>query len=125
MLQDLRRVAENIRRAETESLLDRVTVYRGGMDPAAVDLIHNELSRRGVTDEAIESHSRDRWADVVVRTDGTAMRCSFCDRPAVVRARGWHRVYGRLPLFPRLFSYCRVHRRDRAEVRTDGTGEGA
>ena len=32
---ELRRVAEFIRRADTEELLDRVTIYREGMEPAA------------------------------------------------------------------------------------------
>ena len=43
---DLNKVARYIRRAETEELLDRVTVYRDGMEPAAVDLMENELALR-------------------------------------------------------------------------------
>ena len=32
--------------------------------------------------------------------DGTAVRCSFCHRPAVAEGWGWHRLWGVLPLFP-------------------------
>ena len=57
---DWRRVAEYIRRAETEELLDRVTVYRAGMEPAAVDLMEHELDRRGISREAIAEHAAER-----------------------------------------------------------------
>lgn len=110
MIFDLKRVAENVRRADTEDLLDRVTVYRGGMEPAALDLIRGELDRRGVTADDILDHWENRRAMVLLRDDGTARRCSFCDRPAVLRARGWHRVWGRIPVFPRYFTYCDQHR---------------
>ena len=36
---DIQRVAAYIRVADTEELLDRVTVYRNGMEPAALDLM--------------------------------------------------------------------------------------
>lgn len=106
---DLRRIAEFIRKAETEELLDRVTVYREGMEPAALDLMEGELDRRGVTRDQIAEHDAERRATAIMLPDGTAVRCSFCNRPAVVQARGWHRVFGVMPVFPRLFSYCPVH----------------
>lgn len=112
---DLRRVAEFIRRAETEELLDRVTVYREGMEPAALDLMEGELDRRGVTRSEIARHAEDRWAGAIRLPDGTALRCSFCSRPAVARNRGWHRVFGRIPLFPRVFAACAVHFKGRSE----------
>lgn len=106
---DLKRVAEFVRRADTEDLLDRVTVYRAGMEPAALDLMHGELNRRGVTPDDLIDHYRQRRATAILRPDGTAERCSFCDRPAVLRGRGWHRLWGRLPIFPRLYAYCDRH----------------
>jgi len=106
---DLKRVAEYIRKAETEELLDRVTVYRKGMEPAALDLMEGELDRRGVTREQIAEHGMARWANAIRLPDGTAMRCSFCDRPAVVRMWGWRRLFGRVPVFPRRFAYCGGH----------------
>lgn len=106
---NLRAVAANIRRATDEELLDRVTVFRNAMEPAAVDLIEGELARRGISDADIEDHEAMRRETAIVRADGTAVRCSFCDRPAVSRGRGWHRLWGWVPLFPRLFARCDVH----------------
>ncbi|MFO0823634.1 MAG: hypothetical protein U0792_11045 [Gemmataceae bacterium] len=110
---DLRRVAEFIRKAETEELLDRVTVYREGMEPAALDLMEGELDRRGVTRDEIAEHGRNRWETAIRLPDGTALRCSFCNRPAIVQARGWTRLLVVVPLFPRVFAYCEVHNPDR------------
>lgn len=124
---DLKRVAEYIRGADTEELLDRVTVYREGMEPAALDLMEGELDRRGVTREDMADHDAQQRAAAVILPDGTAVRCSFCDRPAVKQARGWHRLRLRIPLvalligrgdiplgfsipiFPRVFAYCGFH----------------
>ena len=124
---DLKRVAEYIRGADTEELLDRVTVYRDGMEPAALDLMEGELDRRGVTRADMAEHDAKQRAGAVMLPDGTALRCSFCDRPAVQQARGWHRLrlripfVGRLigrgreplpvgiPIFPRVFAYCAFH----------------
>ena len=71
---ELRPVAEYIRRATTEDLLDRVTVYRDDMEPAAVDLMENELWRRGLTRElmAVDT-SRDsaaRGTEPILRISG-------------------------------------------------------
>ena len=106
---DLRKVAEFIRRADTEELLDRVTVYREGMEPAALDLMEGELDRRGISRAAIAEHDAERRATAIMLPDGTAMRCSFCNRPAVVQARGWHRLFGLIPIFPRIFARCALH----------------
>ena len=114
---DLRKVATYIRRANTEELLDRVTVYRNGMEPAAVDLMENELARRGLSPEEIAEHDRQRWETAILLDDGTALRCSFCDRPAVLRAWAWHRLWGYMPVFPRVFSYCDAHQSHRGGKR--------
>ncbi len=131
---DLKTVAAFIRKAETEELLDRVTVYRDGMEPAAVDLMENELARRGYKPDAIAEHGRQRRETVLFHEDGTAIACSLCRRPAVVRIRGWYRIGARsgfyaatdsmvpnviqlvgrkllgwLPLFPWTFFYCDEH----------------
>jgi hypothetical protein len=113
---DIKRVAEYVRRADTEDLLDRVTVYGGGMEPAALDLMRDELDRRGVTPDEVIDHYERRRATVILLADGTAMRCSFCDRPAVVRGRGWHRIWGRIPVFPRVFAYCDRHHQAKSVV---------
>ncbi len=127
----LKRVAEYIHRAETEELLDRVTVYREGMEPAALDLMEGELDRRGVTREMIAEHNAKRRASAIMLPDGTAKRCSFCDRPAVLQLPGWYRMRLRIPfaalllgrgdaplgfsvpLFPMRFAYCEVHHKEK------------
>lgn len=105
---DAERVRLNISEATTEDLLDRVTVYRVGMEAAAVEMIESELASRGVSGDHIEVHAlrRDK---VLMRPDGIAEPCSFCPRPAVVQGWGWHRLLGVIPLVPRFYSYCERH----------------
>ena len=112
------RVRQNAKRADTEDLLDRVTVYRDGMEPEALDIIEAELRSRGLGREGIEAHAAKRQQSLH-SAEGLPLRCSFCDRPAVVRRWGWHRVRSRgalailtavLPLYrPRRFAYCPEH----------------
>lgn len=106
----LKEIASYARRATNEELLDRVTVYRDGMEPAALDLMEGELDRRGVTREEIAEHDARARAAVILRPDGTAKRCERCDRPAVHQHRGWHKLYGFLPVFRRTFCLCEDHR---------------
>ena len=106
---ELERVQENVRQATTEDLLDRVTVYRAGLEPEALPVILEELRSRGVTAEAIVHHEEARQG-VVYDESGTAQKCTFCAKPAVTREWGWHRLFGRLPLFPRTFYLCEEHR---------------
>lgn len=116
---NLKRVAEFIRRADTEELLDRVTVYREGMEPAALDLMEGELDRRGVTREEIAEHDARRRENAIMLPDGTAMQCSFCTRPAVKQARAWHRLFGWVPVFPKIFAYCDFHSKTKQERNAD------
>jgi hypothetical protein len=109
MLFDLKRVEKNVREAETEDLLDRVTVYRAGMEPSALPIIEAELRRRHVTGEEIEFHARQREQETEMLPDGTAACCSYCHRPAVAEGWDWHRMWGYLPLFPRRYRYCSKH----------------
>lgn len=106
---DLARILANARAADTDDLLDRVTVYRAGMEPEAIDLIESELRRRGVTEEEIVQHAEQHRA--CLRDDeGHTLMCSWCRKPAVIVAWGWHRIWNRLPAFPRRFRYCAKHR---------------
>jgi hypothetical protein len=106
---NLERVRENVRKATTEDLLDRATVYRVGLEPDALPVILEELQARGVTPEAVVAHEGTRRG-VMQAPDGVARKCHRCHRPAVVREWGWHRMFGKLPLFPRPFYLCEVHR---------------
>ena len=105
---DLKTVAAYIRKADTEELLDRVTVYRESMEPAAVDLMENELWRRGLTREQVAEHAENR-GEVVRRADGSAVRCLYCDRPAVSRRWGWHRLWGAVPIAFLPLPRCEKH----------------
>ena len=106
---DLGRVRENVRKSSTEDLLDRVTVYRSGVDPAALPVILEELRARGVTPEDVVAHERAA-SGVVHDPEGVARPCSRCRKPAVAVEWGWHRMFGKVPLFPRKFYVCDVHR---------------
>src|SRR5262245_45583073 len=109
---DPARVLANVREATTEDLLDRVTVYRAGMEPEAVTMIEAELEDRGVGREEIEAHRQRSAEKVIFLPDGIAAKCSVrrCYRPAVAEGWGMHRLWGLLPVFPRRFYYCEEHR---------------
>jgi hypothetical protein len=107
---DRARVLKYAQDSTSEDLMDRITVYRPGMEPEAIRLIEAELARRGITQLQIKVHAEAR-RDAIMLPDGTALQCSFCDRPAVARRWGWHRLWGQLPVFPRRFAFCKVHDR--------------
>ena len=104
------RVRANVKKATTEDLLDRATVYREGMEADALDIIEKELRERGVSWDAIAVHERKRQAETLFDADGVALKCHKCSRPAVVDSWGWHRLWGLLPVFRRRFSWCAEHR---------------
>jgi hypothetical protein len=106
---NLDRVRMNIQAADTEDLLDRVTVFGSGMEPEAIRLIYEELRSRGVFQSDIEAHNAKRRNDVRLWAAGTAKKCTFCHRPAVAEGRGWHRLWRWIPVFPRMFYYCEEH----------------
>jgi hypothetical protein len=112
MLFDLERVKANVRGATTEDLLDRATVYRAGMEESALEVIEAELRARKVSRDEIEAHGERRRQETTFLPDGTAVRCSFCHRPAVAEGWGWHRLWGLLPVFPCFYYYCSEHRPD-------------
>jgi hypothetical protein len=106
---DLDRVRANVRRACTEDLLDRATVYREGMEPEALDIIDRELRDRGIGPAERDAHEERRRRRMLTGPDGLPVKCCRCDRPAVVERRGRHRLWRVLPLFPRRFAYCAEH----------------
>ena len=110
---NLDRVRDNARQATTEDLLNRVTAYRKGMQPEAIAIIEEELRNRGLGPMEIHAHRTQVEQDLLFDADGLPLTCSFCTAPAVARQRGWHRMWGRVPLFPRWFRYCKAHRPQR------------
>jgi hypothetical protein len=103
------KVQANIRQADTTDLLDRITAYRQGMEPEAIAMIEDELQHRGINDAVIEERRQKYLGECLFYPDGTAMMCSFCRLPAVTRGWGWHRLWHKVPLFPRRFRYCKTH----------------
>ena len=103
------RVRENVQQASTEDLLDRATVYREALEPEALPVILEELRMRGLTAELLVAHEEAR-REVLCDAAGLPRRCSECSRPAIVQEWGWHQLFGKVPLFPRLFWRCEEHR---------------
>jgi hypothetical protein len=102
-------ILANARAADTDDLLDRVTAYRDGMEPEAIDLIEMELRRRGVTADEIERHG-EQYRDCLRDQAGNVLMCSWCRKPAVSEEWGWHRIWNLVPAFPRRYRYCAEHR---------------
>jgi ATP-dependent helicase YprA (DUF1998 family) len=105
---DPERVRANVARAGTEDLLDRVTVYRAGIEAEALAIIEEELRTRGVGAAELADHARRR--EGALQGADLAVKCAHCSRPAVLRTWGWHRLWGVLPVFPRRLALCEVHR---------------
>lgn len=103
------KVIVNIRQADSDDLLDRITAFRNGMEPEAIDLIERELQRRGVTPAQIAERSEQCQRDCVFHADGTAKKCARCRKPAVREQWSWHKLFGLLPLFPRPMCFCKEH----------------
>src|SRR4051812_8571495 len=107
------RVRQNVAAATTPDLLDRVTVYRAGMVPEALELIEAELRRRGVSAADLVDYQESRSREpLLVDRDGLVLPCSFCERPAVGRRWGFMRLGFfklKVPLLPWLFRHCASH----------------
>jgi hypothetical protein len=106
---DLDRVRANVGKAATADLLERVTVYRDGMEPAALDLIETELRRRGVSYQKQAEFGEAHEKGVLRGRDGSPLRCCLCPHAAVEAQWHWHRLFGIVPIFPRRFAYCERH----------------
>ena len=107
---DAQKVLLNIRQADTDDLLDRITAYRRGMEPDAIVMIERELRERNVSAAEIAEHREICERDCIYLEDGTAAKCSFCQKPAVAEGRGWWKIYRLVPFFPRRLRYCGRHR---------------
>ncbi len=106
---DLEAVRKSAKQATVEDLLDRVTVYRAGMEADALEVLERELRSRGVTDEQVRTHEKMRDREVLWEQPGLARRCDFCARPAVAWGVRWQRLFWAIPLFPRQVPCCREH----------------
>jgi hypothetical protein len=110
VLLDVERMKANVVQAETEDLLDRITIFRAGMEEAALAFIEEELRKRGIGSAAIEEHEEERRKNLIPLRDGYPARCGECFRPAVECVVDWHWVFDLVPLFRRKYYYCERHR---------------
>lgn len=108
MLDDPGRTMLNIRYAETDDLLSRVTFERAGMEPEAVTLAELELERRGVTPEE-QAAFLAKHDGCLHDASGLPLRCSRCPLPARVEVLASRWLWGKIPLFPRRVRYCADH----------------
>jgi hypothetical protein len=106
---NLEKVRANVHAAGTEDLLDRVTVYRVGMEEEALRIIESELRERGITPADIDAHARQREAHVLMDEAGVARKCTWCHQPAIGEGWRWHRLWGLVPIFPRWINWCAAH----------------
>ena len=79
-------VLANVRQADTEDLLNRITAYRDGMEPEAVAMIEEELRERGVTAAEIAAHHEHVRQEVVFLPDG--MPCAITSMPSAIVSLG-------------------------------------
>jgi hypothetical protein len=116
---NLDRVRNNVRSATTEDLLDRATVYRAGLEPEALPVILEELQSRGVSPDAVVAHEEGRFG-VMYDESGAARQCQhrWCRKPAVTIEWRWHRLFGKVPVFPRKYYLCEDHRSPRGNDRS-------
>jgi hypothetical protein len=107
---DHERVRDNVHKADTEDLLDRLTVYRARMEPEALEIVEEELRSRGINTPQIRAHEQKQDKEVLWAEPGLAQACSFCHRPAVARGWTWqYFLFGLFPLFPRRANFCAKH----------------
>lgn len=103
------KIQANIRQASDEDLLDRCTHFRDSMEPEAIEWIEEELEERGIGEYERRVHFHQLADRTIPIPGGGVERCSFCRRPAVLEVRGWHRIFGLVPVFPRRYFYCPDH----------------
>ncbi len=107
---DLEKVRIYAKKADNRSLLDRVTVFRQGMEPAAIEIIKKELLERGISPADISQHE-SAYKDLVIRgPEGLPRLCKKCALPAICREWGWLKVFGFIPLLPWQHLYCEEHK---------------
>lgn len=106
---DLERVRASAKEADTEDLLNRVTVFRGGMEEAALEVLEEELRTRGVGAEEVREYANRMRPLVLWERPGLAARCHLCDSPATRLEWRWRRFLGLVPLFRRQVPCCPIH----------------
>ena len=101
------KVRDNARNATTEDLLSRVTAYRNGMQPEAIEIIEEELRNRGIGAMEIHAHRNKVERDLLFDTDGLPVGLQIAGKPfdettvcqvahAYEQATPWHEKHPNL-----------------------------
>jgi hypothetical protein len=106
---DLAKIEAKLKDEELDDLLDLATAYRAGMEPEALGLVEAELYRRGISAAKIAKQREEYERECIYLADGTAAMCSTCRKPAVHEGWGWHKIMGKVPVFPRWLRSCKQH----------------
>jgi hypothetical protein len=106
---DEQKVLLNIRQADDDDLLDRITAFRSGMEPDAIAMVEQELHRRGVSAAQIVAHEEACRRECVFEASGVARSCSLCRKPAVCDVQSWYKLFWLIPLIPRTLWLCKDH----------------
>ena len=106
---NLEKVRMYAKKADNRALLDRVTVFQQGMEPAAIEIIKKELLQRGISHADISQHE-NIYKDLVIRgPEGMPRLCKKCSLPAISLEWGWLKVFGFIPLLPWQYLFCEEH----------------
>ena len=107
---DLEKVRMYAKKADNRALLDRVTVFQQGMEPAAIEIIKIELLQRGISPADISQHE-SIYKDLVIRgPEGMPRLCKKCSLPAISLEWGWLKVFGIIPMLPWQNLFCEEHK---------------
>ena len=91
---DLEKVRIYAKKADNRALLDRVTVFQQGMEPAAIEIIKIELFQRGISPSDISQHE-SIYKDLVIRgSEGMPRLCKKCALPAISLAHSYPQLSG-------------------------------
>ncbi|NBR05926.1 MAG: hypothetical protein EBT92_09155 [Planctomycetes bacterium] len=107
---DLEKVRIYAKKADNRALLDRVTVFQHGMEPAAIEIIKKELIQRGFSQSDIKQHESVYKDLVICGPEGMPRLCKKCTLPAITSEWGWLKVFGFIPVIPWRFLYCEEHK---------------
>ncbi len=111
MTLNLEKVRVYATNASNRELLDRVTVFKSGMEPNALTIIHQELRHRGVTQTQIQDHETLLEPLVIRGPEGMPRICKKCSLPAISCEWGWLKVFGFIPILPWKNLFCEDHKK--------------
>ena len=94
--------------AETNDLIERVTIQRDDLDPEALTIIMQELLSRNISAETVSEYekSRDKF---LYDSQGKPRLCNICGRPAISSIKSWLKFLRIVPIMPITEYCCEAH----------------